>query len=123
MARARLGPSRLRASLWNTAVPAIRKPPLRPLAPPATVPASSSSTSTPRRARASAHDRPAPPPPTTQASTSTSPSRGGRASYGESSQYGVVEAVTPPLYGGPLHLPGALSGGRGWVVSLQRPAP
>ena len=39
--RARSTPSRSRASLWKSATPAIRKPPLRPLAPPATVPASS----------------------------------------------------------------------------------
>ena len=58
--RARSAPKRSRASLWKAATPAIRKPPLRPLAPPATVPASIRTVSIPccasrPRAREPAH--------------------------------------------------------------------
>ena len=97
IARARSAPNRSRASLWKAAMPAIRKPPLRPLAPPATVPASSSTVSMPCCASRRAQESPPTPPPITHASTSTSPSSGGRGSYGASSQNGVVPLVMPRL--------------------------
>ncbi len=68
----------------------MKNPPLRPVAPPATVPASSTSASTPRPARRQAADRPPMPAPITQTSQVVSPSSAARARYGSSSQSDTV---------------------------------
>ena len=58
------------ASWWAGAAPATRNPPLRPLAPPAAVRASTTVQSTPRSARCQAQERPAMPAPITSTSVS-----------------------------------------------------
>ena len=78
--RASSWPKRRRASLWNGAVPAITKPPFRPLAPEPAVRASSTVAETPCCARCQAVEMPPTPAPITQTSTSRSTSSGPRAS-------------------------------------------
>ena len=80
IALARSAPKRSRASLWKGATPASRKPPLRPLAPLATVPRSSTATPIPSWASRSAQESPQVPAPITHTSTSSSPASGGRGS-------------------------------------------
>src|SRR5205823_5003016 len=74
--RARSSPSSRRASSYGAAAPRSAKPPLRPLAPPATSRSSYTRTRTPCSARVSAHEHPVTPPPIT--TTSARPSKRAR---------------------------------------------
>src|SRR5262245_23382695 len=94
MRAARSRPHISRISVYIGPAPAMKNPPLRPVAPLATVRRSSTSTDTPRRASRQAVAMPPMPAPITQTSHARAPSSGGRGSYGSSCQRGVV-ASTP----------------------------
>jgi hypothetical protein len=79
IAAARSRPQRATDSWYIGAAPAMKKPPLRPLAPDATARASSSSTERPASSSCHAHASPPTPPPITHTSAVASSRSAGRA--------------------------------------------